>query len=79
MQVIFVMVKCELGKVYDVAADVVDNIDPPPSTYSISGRYDLMLIFHLDAEIDVGHFVTSEVQTIPGITDTYTIVGFKAF
>jgi len=79
MQVIFVMVKCELGKVYDVAAEVVDTINPPPTTYSISGRYDLMLIFHLDSEIDVGHFVTSEVQTIPGITDTYTIVGFKAF
>ena len=79
MQDIFVMVKCDLGKVYEVAAAVVDNIDPPPTTYSISGRYDLMLIFHLDSDIDVGHFVTKKVQTIPNIRDTYTIVGFKAF
>ncbi|MCZ4282698.1 Lrp/AsnC family transcriptional regulator [Kiloniella laminariae] len=79
MNTTFVMVKCELGKVYDVAADIADRVDPPPATYSISGEYDLMLVFHLDSEIDVGRFITSEVQTIPGIRDTYSIVGFKAF
>lgn len=79
MKSIFVMVKCELGTVYDVAADMVDNITPPPTTYSISGEYDLMLIFHLDSDIDIGHFVTSKVQTIPNVRDTFTLVGFKAF
>jgi len=79
MQTIFVMVKCELGKVYDVAAEIADTVDPPPTTYSISGAYDLLLMFNLDKDVDVGHFVTSTVQTVPGIRDTYTIVGFKAF
>jgi len=79
MQTFFVMVKCELGKVYDVAADIADNVTPPPQVYSISGQYDLMLVFNLDPDVDLGHFITSEVQTIPNIKDTYTIVGFKAF
>ena len=79
MQNIFVMVKCEMGKVYDVAAKIVDEVSPPPHTYSISGQYDLMLIFNLDDGQDIGRFVTEKVQIIPGIQDTYTIVGFKAF
>ena len=79
MNTIFVMVKCELGKVYDVAGDIADKVNPPPTTYSISGEYDLMLMFHLETDVDIGHFVTSKVQTIAGIRETYTIVGFKAF
>jgi len=79
MQTIFVMVKCELGKVYDVAGNIADLMEQPPHTYSISGEYDLMLIFNLDKETDIGHFVTTYVQTIPSIKETYTIVGFKAF
>lgn len=79
MQTIFVMVKCEMGTVYDVAAEIADRVEPPPETYSISGQYDLMLIFHLDSDIDPGHFITTQVQTLPNIRDTFTIIGFKAF
>ncbi len=32
MQTIFVLVKCKLGKVYDVAAEAVDSVVDMPST-----------------------------------------------
>jgi DNA-binding Lrp family transcriptional regulator len=33
----------------------------------------------VDAGTDIGHFVNEQVQTIPGIQDTRTIITFKAF
>ena len=47
--------------------------------YSISGQYDLLLKFHLDDEVDIGRFVTTQVQTLPGVQDTFTLITFKAF
>jgi len=79
MQTIFVMVKCELGHAYDVADAAVQGIDQVSEVHSISGQYDLLLKFHLDDEVDIGRFVTTEVQTLPGVKDTFTLIAFKAF
>lgn len=79
MQTIFVMAKCELGRAYDVADAAVRSIGPVSEVYSISGQYDLILKFHLDDEVDIGRFVTSEVQVLPGVKDTFTLITFKAF
>ena len=79
MQTIFVMVKCELGKSYDVAANAVESVEQVSEVYSISGQYDLIMKFHLDDEVDIGRFVTSQVQTLPGVKDTFTLITFKAF
>jgi hypothetical protein len=29
--------------------------------------------------MDIGHFVTSRIQTLPGVKDTFTLITFKAF
>jgi hypothetical protein len=29
--------------------------------------------------MDIGHFVTSQIQTLPGVADTFTTITFKAF
>ncbi|MCC3861999.1 Lrp/AsnC ligand binding domain-containing protein [Pseudemcibacter aquimaris] len=79
MQNIFVQIKCELGKVYDVAEALVDNIEETEDLYSISGAFDLMIKFHLEDDIDIGRFINEKVQTVPGIQDTFTIMTFKAF
>ena len=79
MQTIFVMVKCELGRAYEVADAAVQTIDRVSEVYSISGQYDLIMKFHLDQEVDVGRFVTTAVQTLPGVKDTFTLISFKAF
>jgi DNA-binding Lrp family transcriptional regulator len=79
MKTIFVQVKCDLGKAYEVADALVENVQAVSEVYSISGNYDLMLKCYLDDETDIGHFVTERIQRLPGIKDTFTIIAFKAF
>lgn len=78
MQTIFVMVKCELGKAYEVADEAV-TIEQVSEVYSTSGQYDLLMKCYLDEKTDIGHFVTSKIQTLPNVKDTFTLITFKAF
>ena len=79
MQTIFIMVKCELGKAYDVANEAVLNIEQVSEVHSISGQFDLLVKCYLDDGTDIGHFVTEQIQRLPGIKDTFTLITFKAF
>lgn len=79
MQTIFVQVKCALGKAYEVADAAVESVEHVSEVYSTSGQFDLMLKCHLPADIDIGRFVNENIQTLPGVRDTYTIIAFKAF
>jgi len=79
MQTIFVMVKCELGHAYDVAAQAVETIEQVSEVHSVSGQYDLMMKCYLPDGDDIGHFVVHKLQTIPRVKDTFTIITFKAF
>lgn len=79
MQTIFVQVKCELGKAYEVADAAILNIEEVSEVHSISGDYDLLMKCYLPASDDIGHFVTGRLQTLPGVKDTHTIIAFKAF
>lgn len=79
MKNIFVQIKCELGKVFDVAEALVDNLEEAEEVYSISGAFDLLIKFHLKEDDDIGRYVNERVQTIPGIKDTFTTMAFKAF
>ena len=78
MQTIFVMVKCELGKAYQVADEAV-AVEHVSEVYSTSGQYDLLMKCYLDDKTDIGHFVTSSIQTLGGVKDTFTLITFKAF
>jgi len=79
MQTIFVQFKCHPGQAYDVADLVVRTLDETSEIYSTSGDYDLLAKFYLAKDADIGHFVTSNLQTIEGVKDTFTLVTFKAF
>jgi DNA-binding Lrp family transcriptional regulator len=74
----FVQIKCQLGKSYEVANRLADA-EIASEIYSTAGDYDLLVKFYVDDKTDIGHFVNEEVQTIPGIQDTHTIITFKAF
>ncbi len=79
MQTIFIQVKCELGKAYDVADEAVLNVEEISEVYSTSGQYDLMMKCYLPDEMDIGRFVNEQVQTLAGVKDTFTLITFKAF
>ena len=79
MKTIFVMVKCDLGRAYAVADAAVAEIEQVSEVYSTSGQYDLLMKCYLDEKTDIGHFVTSKIQTLAGVKDTFTLITFKAF
>ena len=79
MQTIFVFCKCELGKAYKVADEAVLNVEQVSEVHSISGEYDLLMKCYLGDDIDIGHFVNERIHPLPGIKDTFTLIGFKAF
>lgn len=78
MQTIFVMLKCDLGRAYEVADEAV-QIDEVSEVHSTSGQYDLLVKCYLPDGADIGRFVTDRIQTLAGVKDTFTIIGFKAF
>ena len=78
MQTIFIMMKCELGSAYAVA-DAAVQIEEVSEVHSTSGQYDLLVKCYLADGEDIGRFVTDRVQTLPGVRDTFTIIGYKAF
>jgi len=45
----------------------------------VLGQYDLLMKCYLDDKTDIGHFVTSKIQTLAGVKDTFTLITFKAF
>ncbi len=79
MRAIFVQIKCEMGRAYQVAQEAADQIQEMSEMYSTSGQYDLLGKFYLDPGQDIGRFVTERIQTIPGVKDTYTLITFNAF
>ena len=78
MQTFYIEIKCVLGQTYDVASALA-QAEIASEIYSVAGQYDILAKFHIDDEIDIGHFVSQRVHVLPGIKDTVTILTFKAF
>jgi DNA-binding Lrp family transcriptional regulator len=78
MQTFFVEIKCALGKTYEVA-NALAEAEIASEIHSIAGHYDILAKFYVPRETDIGHFIGENVQIIPGIVDTRTIIAFKAF
>jgi DNA-binding Lrp family transcriptional regulator len=76
---IYVMIKCEMGQAYRVAQQAADIISELSELHSTSGQYDLLGKFYLEPAQDTGLFVTENIQTLPGVKDTYTLITFNAF
>src|SRR3546814_18167971 len=77
MQTIFIQVKCELGKAYEVADQAVQDVEEVSEVYSTSGQYELLMKCYLPDASDIGHFVTDRVQTLHGVTEHLTMINFK--
>ena len=78
MQTIFIQLKCDLGKAYEVADELVER-DSVSEVHSISGTYDLLAKCYLDDSADIGHYVEEQIHSISGIRDTHTTIAFNAF
>ena len=79
MQTIFIHIKCELGRAYEVADALVQGVEQVSEVHSTSGQYDLLVKCYLPSDLEIGHFVNESIQTLPGVKDTFTLIAFKAF
>src|SRR3546814_1869860 len=59
--------------------ELVQDVEQVSEVHSTSGQYDLLVKCYLEDGSDIGHFVNEQIQTLPGIKDTFTLIGFKAF
>lgn len=78
MRCVFVQFRCTPGKTYEVANAIWDR-EIVSEMYSTSGEYDLIAKVYIPEEEDVGHYLSSRLFDIPGISRTLTTMTFKAF
>jgi len=79
MRTFYIFIKCELGRTYDVASAIVDTVSATRQVHSVSGAFDLLAQFAIDADADIGRFVNQQIQTLDGVKDTQTLICFNAF
>ena len=75
---VFVQIRCEPGKTYDVANAIYDK-EIASELYSTSGDFDLLLKLYVPSEDDVGKYINDRLLDIPGITRSLTTITFRAF
>jgi DNA-binding Lrp family transcriptional regulator len=78
MKAAFVLVRCELGRVEDVAAGIME-IEGVSEVHSITGPWDLLVKLYAPEYDAFGDLIPDRLQKVPGIRETETLLAFRAF
>ncbi len=78
MKAAFVLVKCELGRVTEVARAIME-IDGVSEVHSITGDHDLLVKLYADDYDAFGDLITNQLQRVPGLRETVTMLAYRAF
>ena len=78
MNCVFIQLRCEPGKTYEVA-DAIYEREIVSEMYSTSGDFDLILKLYVPEGEDVGKFINDALLDISGIQRSLTTLTFKAF
>lgn len=78
MKSAFVLVKCELGRLEEVANAVME-IDGVSEVHSITGPFDLLVKLYASTYDDFGDLIPGRLQKVAGIRETETLLAFRAF
>ncbi len=78
MKAAFVLVKCELGKVSQVANRMIE-LEGVSEIHSITGTYDLLVKLYAPTYDAFGDLVPDILQKVPGVRETDTMLAFQAF
>ncbi|MCL6583065.1 MAG: Lrp/AsnC ligand binding domain-containing protein [bacterium] len=73
-----VMIDCEMGKVHQVAEELV-NLDGIAEVYSVSGEHDIMAIIRVKEYDLLAKLVSQDIASISGITKTSTHMAFRCY
>ena len=79
MQPLYVQIKCELGRAYEVAEAIVDTLEETSEVYTTSGSWDLLAKFYIPEGESPGKFVNDRLHRVAGLRDTHTILAFRLF
>lgn len=74
---VFVQLRCQPGKTYEVAREIYLR-EIVSELYSTSGDFDLMAKIYVPEGEDVGVYLNDRLFDIPGIARTLTTMTFKA-
>jgi DNA-binding Lrp family transcriptional regulator len=78
MKAAFVLVKCELGRLAEVAGAIVE-LDGVSEVHSITGTWDLLVKLYAPDYDAFGQLIPGVLQKVPGIKETDTLLAFQAF
>jgi DNA-binding Lrp family transcriptional regulator len=78
MKAAFVMVKCELGRLEEVANAIME-LDGVSEVHSVTGSWDLLVKLFAPSYEAFGDLIPDLLQKVPGIRDTQTLLAFRAF
>jgi DNA-binding Lrp family transcriptional regulator len=78
MKAAFVLVKCELGRLEEVANALME-IEGVSEVHSITGGHDLIVKLYAPSYDDFGDLIPDHLQKVPGIEHTETMLAFRAF
>jgi len=78
MKFAFVLLKCELGRLEEVANAVME-IDGVSEVHSITGPFDLLVKLYAPTYDDFGDVIPGMLQKVPGVRETETLLAFRAF
>lgn len=78
MKAAFVLVKCDLGRLEQVANALME-IEGVSEVHSITGAYDLLVKLYAPTYEDFGDLIPDRLQKVPGVRETTTLLAFRAF
>ncbi len=78
MKAAFVLVKCQLGQL-ETVANAIMEIEGVSEVHSVTGPWDLLVKLYAPDHDAFGDLIPDQLQKIPGIRDTETLLAFRAF
>ncbi len=73
-----ILINAERTKINDVAEQLAD-MEGISEVYSVSGKYDLIVVARVKSNDDLANLVTKKLLTIDAILKSETMLAFKAF
>jgi DNA-binding Lrp family transcriptional regulator len=73
-----VLLNVEPGQVNEVAGKLA-GLEGISEVFSVGGRFDLVAIIRVKNNEDMAELVTNKMHSVPGITNSETLIAFKAF
>jgi DNA-binding Lrp family transcriptional regulator len=61
------------------AAQALAALEGISEVYSVSGNYDLVAIIRVRDNDELAHLMTDEIGRVEGISETHTMLAFRAF